>query len=169
MNTSQYITSANAAYDKLVGIINSDAFMSGLTFHPSESEIISDIDKVVYYSTEQDAQDDGVGIFCWTEILEGNTNIYNFTEIKSELSDSGVLLTRHTSNLGINLSKEISENKRICNLPYEAQGVISENFNTFFLEFSFFERLHSFNQQMLYIYINGGFPCGWRGGFPDGK
>ena len=57
----------------------------------------------------------------------------------------------------------------IKNLPNEVKGVVCENFSTFFIEYSYFQELHPFSEKLLDIYKIGGFPCGWRGDFPEGE
>ena len=109
MTSNQYIDSAKASFENLLRTINSDIFMNGLVKLVENSEIISDIDKAVYYSTDQDAQDHDFGIRYWTEILEYNTNILDSTEVKMALPDQGRELVRFMSSLSLELV-EINSN-----------------------------------------------------------
>ena len=69
----------------------------------------------------------------------------------------------------LELVKKIKENLSIKNFPNEIMGVVCENFGTFFIEYTYLDKLHPFNEKLLDIYKLGGFPCGWRGEFPEGK
>ena len=169
MTSNQYIDSAKASFENLLRTINSDIFMNGLVKSVENSEIISDIDKAVYYSTDQDAQDYDFGIRYWTEILEFNTNILDSTEVTIALPDQGRELVRFTSSLSLELVEKIGRIISIKNLPNEVKGVVCENFSTFFIEYSYFQELHPFSEKLLDIYKIGGFPCGWRGDFPKGE
>ena len=111
--------------------INSDIFMNGLIKSVENAEIILDIDKAVYYSTDQDAQDHDFGIRYWTEILELNTSILDSTEVTIALPDQGRELVRFMSSLGLELAEQIEKTLSIKNLPDEMKGVTSENFNSF--------------------------------------
>ncbi|QNP49489.1 hypothetical protein [Diaphorobacter aerolatus] len=86
-----YVESSNAAFENLLKIVNSDDFMRGLTGSFENIEVTTDIDMAVYWSTDQDAQDDQTGILYWTELLEYNTSIYHTTEVKNSLPDQGFL------------------------------------------------------------------------------
>ena len=169
MTSNQYIDSAKASFENLLRTINSDIFMNGLIKSVENAEIILDIDKAVYYSTDQDAQDHDFGIRYWTGILEYNTNILDSTEVKMTLSDQGRELVRFTSSLSLELVEKIGRIISIKNLPNEVKGVVCENFSTFFIEYSYFQELHPFSEKLLDIYKIGGFPCGWRGDFPEGE
>ena len=169
MTSNQYIDSAKASFENILRTINSDMFMNGLIKSVENAEIILDIDKAVYYSTDQDAQDHDFGIRYWTGILEYNTNILDSTEVKMTLSDQGRELVRFTSSLSLELVEKIGRIISIKNLPNEVKGVVCENFSTFFIEYSYFQELHPFSEKLLDIYKIGGFPCGWRGDFPKGE
>ena len=169
MTSNQYIDSAKASFENLLRTINSDIFMNGLIKSVENAEIILDIDKAVYYSTDQDAQDHDFGIRYWTGILEYNTNILDSTEVKMTLSDQGRELVRFTSSLSLELVEKIGRIISIKNLPNEVKGVVCENFSTFFIEYSYFQELQPFSKKLLNIYKIGGFPCGWRGDFPEGE
>ena len=169
MTSNQYIDSAKASFENLLRTINSDIFMNGLIKSVENAEIILDIDKAVYYSTDQDAQDHDFGIRYWTEILEFNTNILDSTEVTIALPDQGRELVRFTSSLSLELVEKIGRIISIKNLPNEVKGVVCENFSTFFIEYSYFQELHPFSEKLLDIYKIGGFPCGWRGDFPKGE
>ena len=169
MTLNQYMDAANVSFEKLLNTINSNVFMNGLIDSVKGAEIVSDIEETVYYSTDQDVADKGLGIKYWTEILEYNTDILEASRVTIELPDQGRELVQFTSFLSLELVKKIKENLSIKNFPNEIMGVVSENFGTFFIEYSYFEKLHPFSEKLLDIYKLGGFPCGWRGEFPEGK
>ena len=169
MTLNQYMDAANVSFEKLLNTINSNVFMNGLIDSVKGAEIVSDIEEAVYYSTDQDVADKGLGIKYWTEILEYNTDILEASRVTIELPDQGRELVQFTSFLSLELVKKIKENLSIKNFPNEIMGVVSENFGTFFIEYSYFEKLHPFSEKLLDIYKLGGFPCGWRGEFPEGK
>ena len=70
MTLNQYMDAANVSFEKLLNTINSNVFMNGLIDSVKGAEIVSDIEEAVYYSTDQDVADKGLGIKYWTEILE---------------------------------------------------------------------------------------------------
>ena len=169
MTLNQYMDAANVSFEKLLNTINSNVFMNGLIDSVKGAEIVSDIEEAVYYSTDQDVADKGLGIKYWTEILEYNTDILETSRVAIDLPNQGRELVQFTSSLGLELVKKIKENLSIKNFPNEIMGVVCENFGTFFIEYTYLDKLHPFNEKLLDIYKLGGFPCGWRGEFPEGK
>ena len=159
----------NLAINKIKPIIISKEFLFGNHEENRDEEYIQDKEKAVYYATSQDAQDDEPGIKYWTNILEYNNNLLNSTDIKINLPDGGKEIVEHIESATSEIMREISKRVAFLSLPSEFTDVISEDFYVFINELTFFKELHPLQQRLFDVYKNGGFPCGWRGDFPDGQ
>jgi hypothetical protein len=164
MTINELISSANKGFEQLLNIIQNDVFLSNYYQLQAGESLISDPEQAAFYATDQDIESP---YQYWTHILE-NQEIY-YTDIKMNLPDKGKAVGAETDVLSTRLMQASKIKVADKKLPDFMQDVICGNFEMFLYEFTFDQSLAPFNANLLRIYREGGFPCGWKGEFPKGE
>ena len=160
---------ARNAYDAFYVIkelIDSSDFLNGKYVGCSDDEIIYDAEKATYYATEQEVEPP---FKRWATILEYNTNSSVSTEIKMELPNNGREAVIISDDISTELTNRIITTLSKTDLPSEVGDIACEDFYVFLVEIMYFKKLCAFSQRLFDVYRMGGFPCGWKGEFPEGK
>ncbi len=155
-------------FDYLILLINSEKFLSG-SYHNTSEIIISDQDDAITFATDQDVDYlKGADYRDWTHILEDQDSVYKLLQSKNRFQgeeDFMAIYNKHYEKLNIILFDVC----RTVNLSNFLMDCLSAQFYNIFSSSIIYDELPSFSKKLLLVLENGGFPCGWKGDFPEGQ
>ncbi|CAN7394337.1 hypothetical protein [Acidovorax sp. LjRoot117] len=167
MKIERALENVDLMFNRLKFLISDEEFLFGMSAGVHE-EVTHDIEDAIRYSTDQDIQDAYPEIQYWTSILECNNKLLDFENVG--IGEVGRRkINEKISAYSRILARDIDKKVRQLDLPDDISYVISENFNVFLNEASYFGELSDFQKELLDVYERRFFPCGWRGDFPKGK
>jgi hypothetical protein len=158
------ISGANKGYKHLLDIIENSVFLSKHYQLQTGESLISDPERAAFYATDQDIEPP---YQYWTHILESH-EIY-YTDFKNTLSDKGKKIDAIRHDLTMRLIQALEVKAETKALPEFMLDVMCSDFEVFLHQLTFDQSLAPFNANLLRIYREGGFPCGWKGEFPKGE
>lgn len=163
-------------FDYFMSIIQSDTFFKGKNTANKHAQIIDDKDLAwELYSNESI----GDPYYNWVEIKYSYNFLGGFKkeELKEKIIDLGDQLTDKESLRLINIFESkyyekfyntITEVLEEMNLS-DFIDFVTNDFYNFLLFYTYLDQKIPFIENEISIYKDGGFPCGWKGNFPNGN
>lgn len=155
-------------FNALVLLIKSTSFLSG-NYKSIIDIIIEHEEDAIVFATDQDVDYlKGIEYQYWTHILEDQDTTYYLLQSKNRFLDQGEFMTVFDDYYN-QLNTILFERCKKLNFSKFLTDCLSAEFYNIFVSHLIFDELPDFSKRLLFVLEQGGFPCGWKGEFPEGK
>lgn len=170
LNSNKIFSNLDEAFDKIESLIKSKSFLSG-EYVCNKDICITSTEDAIIFATDQDVDYlKGIEYQYWTGILGDESYVVEIVNKRSNLNDQLLRdfkskFNKYSDEIDMLFLKVLNEKK----FPKDLTNSLASELLIIIDLLIFFDELPTFWENVLTVLGKGGFPCGWKGKYPEGQ